>query len=372
MDEPLVPAYDGTGLPALLPGVARSLGLTLDLPAVDLPDATRVCVVLVDGLGDQLLTEARSSAPFLASLSDTHAPLTAGCPSTTATSLGSLGTGLPPGRHGLVGYEVLDPDRGVLLNELRWDPAVDPLAWQPQPTMFERLTEAGIAVTNVGHPHFQGSGLNEAALRGGRFLGVADLFARVKAAAELLRDPGFVYLYFGDVDSAGHLHGCRSQAWRKALRIADRALSRLARWLPAGTLLVVTADHGMVDVPHGDRVDLADRPDLTDGVSILGGEPRFAQVYCMAGAAIEVAERLTAEFGDRAWVRNREEAIADGWFGAVSPRVAPRIGDVLVAARDSFAVIDSRTAHPTALRLVGQHGSLTAAEQLVPLLVEVV
>ncbi len=57
--------------------------------------------------------------------------------------MGSFGTGLAPGAHGLVGYEVLDPDRDVLLNELSWEPHVDPPAWQPNPTVFEQLVARG-------------------------------------------------------------------------------------------------------------------------------------------------------------------------------------------------------------------------------------
>ncbi len=131
--------------------------------------------------------------------------------------------------------------------------------------------------------------------------------------------------------------------------------------LPAGTVLVVTADHGMVDVPHTDRVDLAERPELADGVRVLGGEARFAQAYCEAGRATVVAARLADALGERAWVRTRDEAIDAGWFGPVDDRVRPRLGDVLIAGIGSFALVDARTATPHVLRLIGQHGSLTAA-----------
>ncbi len=373
-DAPIVPAYDSSTLTAVLPGVARALGVDTGLAAVDLPSARSVCVVVLDGLGLNLLRDAAATAPFLHSLLPGSAVLTAGCPSTTAGSLASFGTGLPPGRHGLVGYEVLDPDRGVLLNELSWDPAVDPLRWQPHRTVFETLTAQGVSVTATGNPEFDGSGLTVAALRGGEFVGLGRLNARVGLALERMRAPGrqLVYLYWGAVDGAGHLHGLRSREWRSALRHADRALARLARRLPEGSALVITADHGMVDVPHAGRIDLAERADLAVGVEILGGEPRFAQVYCAPGAAPDVADRLSDALGERAWVRTRDAAVAEGWFGPlVEDRVRPRIGDVLVAARGSFALVDSRTARPHMLRLIGQHGSLTAAELEVPLLVRV-
>jgi hypothetical protein len=217
--------------------------------------------------------------------------------------------------------------------------------------------------------------LTTAALRGGEFVGTKLLADRVDIAADLLARPGaaLVYLYWGEVDGAGHQHGWRSQQWRDALGQADRQLARLAARLGAGTLLLITADHGMVDVPHGDRMDLADHPALQEGIGVLGGEARFAQVYCPPDATPAriqgVSRRLADAIGDRAWVRTRTEAIAEGWFGPVQQRVRGRIGDVLVAGIGSFALVDSRTARPQVLALIGQHGSLTPAEQLVPLLV---
>ena len=374
-DDPVVPLYDETSLTALLPGVAASMGVDLGLPAVALPAARRCCVVLIDGLGLQLLQEASASAPFLAGLLAAGGSMTAGCPSTTATSLGSFGTGLPPGRHGLMGYEVMDPERGVLLNELRWDPGTDPLAWQPHRTAFQRLSDHEVRVTQVANPEFAGSGLTAATLRGGDFVGLKRLPARIDAALRLLAQPGpaLVYLYWGEVDAAGHQYGPYSAQWRTALRKVDRELARLARRLAPDTLLVVTADHGMVDVPHAGRLDLADRPELSKGIAVVGGEARFVQLYCgpdaSPGDVSAVAARLSDALGDRAWVRTRQQATADGWFGPVEERVAPRIGDVLVAGRGDFALIDSRTARPQVLALIGQHGSLTPAEQFVPLLV---
>jgi predicted AlkP superfamily pyrophosphatase or phosphodiesterase len=364
------PAYGARSLGAVLPGIAAALGRPTALPAVELPTADRVCIVLVDGLGNRLLAENAVDAPFLAGLPGSV--LQVGCPSTTATSMGSFGTGLHPGRHGLVGYQVMDPDRGVLLNELRWDPEVDPLRWQPNRTVFQHLMSVGVKCSSIGNPEFAGSGLTEAALRGADFIGIDKLHERVDAAAAILSEPGLVYLYWGELDGAGHLHGVRTRNWRRALREIDEAVERLARLLPKGTLLLVTADHGMIDVPHHLRVDLAERPDLQPGIAVLAGEPRFAQVYCTTDAGPDVAVRLSAAFGDRAWVRTREDAISQGWFGSVDGRVVGRIGDVIVAGNEPFAFVDSRTATPSELKLIGQHGSLTDVEQMVPLLQHVV
>lgn len=370
-DALALPDYGTQSLSGVLPGVAAVLGIDTGLPAIELPAANRVCIVLLDGLGERQLGTAARCAPFLSRMQ--RRVLDAGCPTTTATSMGTFGTGLPPGSHGMAGYLVLDPDRDELLNELKWHPDTDPLAWQPLPTVFEQLAVGGVSSIDVGNPEFDGSGLTVAAHRGAGFVGVKRLHSRVDAAVAALADPAgprLVYLYWGEIDAAGHRHGWQSQQWRRALQHADREIDRLARALPAGTLLLVTADHGMVDAADVDRIDLADRPDLAGDVRIVGGEPRLAQLYCQPGSADSIAAGLSAELGDKAWVVTLDGAEAAGWFGKITPRVRRRFGDVLVAARGLFTCVDSRVMSASELGLIGYHGSLTPDEQEIPLGIE--
>jgi hypothetical protein len=369
---PEVPPY-GTGtLVELLPAVAAALGAPRanDRGQLPLPPAPRVVVLLIDGLGDVLLRARSGHAPYLRSLLEGGARLSSGFPSTTATSMGSFGTGLPPGTHGLVGYEVLDPDRDVLLNELSWEPFVEPHVWQPLPTVFEHLAAAGVPVTRIGPSFFDGSGLTESALRGGVFAGAESLEARVDSAVAASRATprGLVYVYWGELDKVGHVHGCQSWEWGEELGRIDQAVRRLAESLPSDALLLVTADHGMVDVAPDRRIDLAHDRELSAGVRHSGGEPRALHLYCEPGAAADVAATWTARLGDLAWVRTRAQARAQGWFGPVSERVLPRIGDVVVATAGEVAVVDSRHHRPQLVALIGLHGSLTTAETAIPLL----
>jgi type I phosphodiesterase/nucleotide pyrophosphatase len=373
--EPLAPSappYGSATLAEVLPAVAASLGspLTPVPSGLVLPAAARSVVLLVDGLGDVLLRARSGHAPYLRSLLHGGLRLSSGFPSTTATSMGSFGTGLPPGSHGLVGYEVLDPERDVLVNELSWEPYVDPRAWQPNPTVFERLVDAGVAVTRVGPAFFDGSGLTESALRGGAFRAASSLDDRVDAAIAALQESstGLVYVYWGDLDKVGHVHGCQSWEWGEELSRVDDAVRRLAERMPNDAALHVTADHGMVDVAMENRLDLAHEPDLAAGVRHSGGEPRALHLYCEPGAAADVAGTWSERLGGRAWVRSRQQAVADGWFGTVSPVVEPRIGDVVVAMSAELAVVDSRHQRPQLLALIGLHGSLTVEETAVPLL----
>ena len=250
----------------MLPSVSRSLGVPWHggngaRPGFDLPPARRAVVVLVDGLGHDLLVRRAGHAPWLRGRLPTTRRVASGFPSTTATSMGTFGTGLAAGAHGLLGYEVLVPGADRLLNELSWDDGPDPRLWQPHETVFETVARSGVEVVRVGPAYFDGSGLTNAAVRGGRFVAAESLAARVDATLAAVRSVprALVHLYWGELDKVGHVHGCDSWQWGDELEAIDRELARLARSLPADCSLTLTADHGMVDVPHEVRLDVASR-----------------------------------------------------------------------------------------------------------------
>jgi len=138
--------------------------------------------------------------------------------------------------------------------------------------------------------------------------------------------------------------------------------------VPQGTVLHITADHGMVDVAPHDRIDVDEIPELRAGVALLGGEPRARHVYAETGAAPDVLAAWREVLGARAWVASREEAVSAGWFGEVAEQMADRIGDVVAAPAGPWAMVATRT-EPRESALIGMHGSLTTADQLVPQLV---
>ena len=163
------------------------------------------------------------------------------------------------------------------------------------------------------------------------------------------------------------MYGCQSWEWGDEVEAIDAELARLVRSVPSDTAVYITADHGMVDAPHALRIDLAHDAELAAGVRHVGGEPRALQLYCEDGAAADVAATWAERVGERAWLRTRDEAVREGWFGPVTETNSPRIGDLVVAMRDNFAIVDSRRARPQLLALVGLHGSLTEDESAVPL-----
>jgi predicted AlkP superfamily pyrophosphatase or phosphodiesterase len=377
----VAPRHGAGSVASVLPAAVAALRgePSGDLP---LPAALRGLVVLiVDGLGRRLLDAHADLAPFLASAPGVT--LDAPFPTTTATSLTSIGTGRSPGEHGIVGYSMAVPghDRRLVVLTWSWErqdldldarDEVPPASLQPHPTVLERAREAGFEAVTVLRPEFATSGLTLAGLRGGRTVPAAGLEATLEAAvgAAAGATPSVVYAHHGDLDAIGHVVGPGTDHWCTELARIDTELTRVAEQLPDDVAMVVTADHGMVHIPPDGFVELADRPDLLDGVRLLTGDGRARQLHTHPGAADDVAAAWRQHAGDRAHVVTRAEAIDAGWFGDhVEDRVRPLIGDVVVSARALDVSWVHRDADPFGGRLVGQHGALTPEEVEVPALV---
>lgn len=355
-----------------LTGVLPQILAALDGRSEWFAPAASGIVLVLDGLGVRNLAARPGHARFLAQASSKKDVARTVFPSTTASALTSLLTAREPGEHGIVGYRVRIPGTDHVVNQLRgWDrDGLDPLTWQRAEPIMEREARRGRPVFAVSKPEYAGTGLTAAMLRGAQFVGSADLAERVAIGADLAaKHPGaLIYLYANDLDVAGHKHGWQSDEWAAALERADAAARNLAGQIDPGTGVIVTADHGMVDVPRHRHVLLGDGNALLDGVRLLGGEPRMLHLYAEPGAQAHVLDGWRAVESGRSWVLSRDEAIEAGLFGPVDLDVRERIGDVVVAARAGIAYYDDRPHDKAAQRMVGQHGSLTTEERLVPLI----
>jgi hypothetical protein len=360
----------------VLPSAFAALGLDIDdrLALAERLDAPRrIVLVLVDGLGYHLLPRAAESAPLFAEVLDGRsgslAELSCTLPSTTPASLVSLGTGVSPGEHGIVGFTVNVPGTDRVLTHILWrhDPPV--ATWAPVPTLFTRAADAGIASAVVLPAPFEGSGLTAAAYGGARFVPLAKGDDKIAAIVRTLDDgAAFVYGYTPAMDSAMHGHGLTSSQWADAAAQTGVFLQRLREALPRDTALLVTADHGGLDVPPESRTDLADDPLLSAGLRVVAGEPRFRHLHTQPGAAADVCAAWSAILGPHADVLTRDEVIADGLLGPVRPEFAERIGNIVVVCRDDYAVFATGHEPAEVSTLVALHGARTPAETAIPLI----
>lgn len=361
------PRYNDHALVNILPSVAARV--TGQHPVLALPEAKRYVVLLVDGLGWHQLQRFREHAETMADLQTRADRLTCSVPSTTATSLTSLGCGVPPGEHGVVGYSFLEPSVHRVINALTWAGGPEDIeGFASCPTMFQRLALDGVESAAVTLDRFAGSALTRLAFRGTKHVPVTSESDAEHVAGQLtaaLEQAQVVYVYERMLDHDGHGFGVGSWQWLDRLGAVDDLVATLIEALPADTCLLITGDHGMINVPQDTRVVLEDEPRLV-GHDFVGGEPRFRHVYGPDARALAAAWRGC--LGERAQVLRREEAIEQGWFGRqVQARTAARIGDVVVAMTENYAVMSRQSAKE--FGLVGMHGSLTPDEMEVPLLV---
>lgn len=371
---PMLPARISRG-PRLADVLQSSLLSVLgEDNALSLPQSSHAVVVLVDGLGAAALRSRAGHARFLSTRMTKSDAIEGVFPATTASAIATLTTGTPPGQHGMVGYSVLDPEGDRLVNQLKgWDAQMRPESWQLQRTVFEKAQDAAVPAFVIGTSRYADSGLTHAVLRGADYVSADSLEDRFAAAKHVIatHERAIVYLYVAELDMAAHARGWQSDKWLGELEKLDSAISQFAAGLRKSVGVLVTADHGIVDVPVEKHILYDGVPELLAGVRHVGGEPRCLQLYLEPGlpasAADDLAERWRNVEGDRVWVSTKAEAIADGLFGDVDARAEARIGDVIVAARKLVAYYDSRDITRAGRTMIGQHGSLTDEEMRVPL-----
>ncbi|WP_400998408.1 alkaline phosphatase family protein [Agromyces sp. GXQ0307] len=367
-----VPADGAPRLTGVLPAALASIGGgagPFDLPGVD-----SAVVVLVDGLGASNLRTRAGHARFLSGTMAKRDVIRTVFPSTTAAAIASFATGLMPGAHGLMGYRVPDRANDRVVNQLSgWDDRMVPETWQPHDTVFDRAGERSVRAVAIGGTRYATSGFTRAVLRGAEYRAGARIADRFAEALRVLGEgPALVYVYVSELDQVAHAHGWESDRWIAALETLDAEVAEFERRMPRGTGLLVTADHGVLDVPPHRHVFVDAAPGLLDGVRHVAGEPRCLGLVLEPDldedARAAVADRWRDAEGDRAWIVTRDEAIAAGLYGDVEPRNLDRIADVLVAARSGIAYYDRREADRRGEEMVGQHGSLTDEETRIPLI----
>ncbi|MGD9702055.1 MAG: alkaline phosphatase family protein [Acidimicrobiia bacterium] len=361
--EPVLPTYAGANLRGIIPallGPKRTAWLPSWFPA-PAHGADQVVVLLVDGLGWEQLQERPQLAPTLTGLAG--GPITSVVPSTTSTALTSVVTGLTPAEHGIIGYRI--DLGGEVMNVLRWSTANGdarkrhvPRDVQPFPAFL------GQTVPVVSKIELESSGFSAAHLAGASMNGWRTMSnIPVEIAAQLALGHPLVYAYYDGIDKVAHEKGF-GPYYDAELRMVDRLVGDILEMLPEGAVLLVTADHGQVDV--GPRV-LPPAPEVLAATRYQSGEGRFRWLHAKSGAAGPLLDAATKAHSDVAWVVSKERVLDEGWFGpSMAGPVAARLGDVALVARDPISFDDPADSGP--FQLVCRHGSLTSAEMLVPLI----
>lgn len=361
---PLIPDYAGANVRGIIPALLGPGPWGTSLPSwmpAPVRAAEQVVLLVLDGLGWEQLQARRPLMPVLASMAG--GAITTVAPTTTATALCSIATGLTPAEHGLLGYRMTIG--GEVLNVLRWNSVNGDRRRNFPPRDVQPFTPfMGHDVPVISPAELETTGFTEAHLRGSRPVGWRAVSAiPVEVGKQLAAGERFVYAYYGGIDKTAHERGL-GEYYDAELRYADRLVADVREQLPPGAVLVVTADHGQVEV--GDRIIEPD-PDLLAMVAQQSGEGRFRWWHALRGGAAELAQSAVERYADIAWVVTREQIIDEKWFGpTIAPPIAARLGDVALVTHAPVSFHDPADTGP--FELVCRHGSLTPAEVLVPLL----
>ena len=353
----------------VLPAALQALGLGGPSSALIIRESRHVVVLLVDGLGELQLQKFIEHAPIFELASG--GSIQTEFPSTTPVALGSLGTGLHPGGHGLVGASFWLPEEMQLLAPLKWGSDPHPLSVIPESTLFEYARDQGVSVSTVAPAKHKFSGLTRSVLRGSDYFGadntaeIVETFRERQAHLRTIQNKGLTYIYWPDLDRLGHIYGVGSDQWLEGLRMVNSLVSLLREELTSSDTLLVTSDHGMVVCPPENRIAIEQHQMLMEGVRLIGGEPRVRHVYVQPGAQSDVVSAWRSVLGTRAMVLTRQESMDGNLFEIDDDAFADRVGDVVVVAADNFTL--SSTNDPLSSALLGQHGSLTPDEMIIPL-----
>lgn len=364
----------------MLPAAPKTLGRLSDVlksaleallgqaNALQLKAASSAVVILVDGLGSANLKGANSHARFINSIA-TGKPISTVFPTTTAAALTSLCTGLQPTQHGFVGYRVLDRARSTAQNLLSgWASYEESSGWRVGESLSTIAATIGITVHFIGSSAYQRSGFTNVIMPDATFHPADRLADRFRIARELVAVPGnLVYLYVPELDQIAHSNGSTSFEWLNRLEDLDAQLRDFTQQIPKSVGVLLTADHGIVDVPETGQIELSEIE--LEGLEFFGGDTRNAYLYFSSTELAESARLQLSEYlGELCWVASMAELRLAGWLGEPSPEAAQRMPDLYVIARKKVAIYHRRFSSLKSYNMVGHHGSLSPEELQIPLI----
>lgn len=364
-----------SSLADVLPSCLAAMGVPGFPNELNVPLVRSAVVVLIDGLGSHNLAQASAHARYLCGLGGKGDTIHTVFPSTTASALASLTTGTMPGVHGMLGYRIMDPASGRVINQLTGISTLkDPAQWLGATPLYVAAAEANIYPAVVAHPRFANTPLTQLIHRGAHRYQARTLDERVAEVHKIAREPGsqLIVLYISELDECAHNRGVNSSDWALLLESVDSAVKNLVASLPLDVGVLVTADHGVVDIPAHKQLLYGEDQGLFEGIADIGGEPRCLQLYFDTEASSETRARVLAQWAQDmegiAWVMTKEAVIAQGLLGEVSEGNAERIGDIWVLARKDVVFYDVRDNTLKGRSMIGQHGGMSETELTVPLL----
>lgn len=385
-DALLKPDYSGGSIVNLMTSIIASRGGTVDetypsVAALDgsmLSEIKNLVLIVIDGMGYDFLVEEQSNSFLTAKLTGR---LTSVFPSTTATAITTFLTGLAPQQHALTGWFTYFGELGgvatTLLCQTRMGATplskagVDLERLFDHTPVFDRIdTESHvIAPARIAYSPFNTAHSGKANIH--PYETLKGFFERISAAVRGNNERKYIYAYWGELDHLAHDHGIRSQTARSHFRLLDVAIERfLGEFSREDTLIIITADHGMLDSGPDWQIEVEDHPVLQSSLTRpLCGERRASYCYVQPERREQFERYITETLSDQIVLRASEDLVQQDFFGLGTPhaRLRERIGDYTLLMKDRFTIKDwvpgeRKHAH------IGTHGGVSSNEMYVPLI----
>ena len=370
-------------LASMLPSVPKSFGrlseaylsalLALDGNPNPLSLAPKhsYVVILVDGLGVANIKAAGGHSSFLNQKLTSSKSLFSGFPTTTATSLASFATGKQSGEHAFIGYRVYDRKllKAInLLNDLGTELA--PTRYQDIETISEQALRLGKRVLTIAPGEYEGSGFTQATMPAAQYKPAKSFEERFEIASLELTKPGtLIYLYVPELDQLAHRFGTNSQKWLNTIEELDSVIARFVQSIPKSAGAILTADHGVIDVPKTAHVYL-DEYESMKNVVMIGGDPRVGFAYFSSSVDLKQQRaKIEAELASLVDVVSIQELVETGWYQPLSSAAQNVAPDLILLPKADRVIYHRDFAKPKSLEMIGQHGGMSKAEWEVPLLV---
>lgn len=368
------PNYKDNNIVNLISSIAYELGATTPYEKMDLEQLSNyknVVLLVIDGLGYNYLEKTNS---FLSKCISRK--LEGAFPLTTAASNTVFSFGVPVQQHGLTGWFVYLKEIGVITTVLPFTERYGGSNLAEQG--FDVASIIGVepftknidrAAYKIVDEVYAFSAFNKAASIGSEIIPVKPFKETFEKIKELLEtdEKKYVHAYIGDFDSSGHDVGLASKKTTKIFEEIDRYVESLSG--RKDTIILVTADHGMVDTNENTWIKLNDFQDLYDCLSMpLSGDTRIGYCYIKSGYESKFMTLVHKYLGEKVFLFKSDSMVENNWFGDGIPHsnLKHRVGDFTLIAKENYVLYDNlqnQNHHPH----IGQHSGITDDEVYVPL-----
>jgi len=392
-----LPDYEGGSLA----NVPATIGRLLDAPVGGIPPlrpslwqplrgAKRVVLLLIDSLGWQIFQREQEAFHELLPLTAVKGKITSVFPSTTVAALSSLWTGYAPAQHGLVGLRMFFPDQAVLGQILKFssnfggrpgllaDAGIDPEQLLVVPGLGQQLASYGVPVYSIKGHRILATPLSQMLDRGVEtrkgIVSSADLFTQLRELLERTAgSPAYINAYWSAIDTICHAYGPSHPSVGAELRtlifqLQTELLGQLSPAARRDTVLFITGDHGHVESPADQSINLDDHPDFKQMLLMRpAGEPRTPYLYVRQGHQQSAQEYVEEQWSEAMFAIRPAQALSSGLMGPEphAPEVDRRLGDLVLTMRKEHVLLTGQETSKMAF-MRGRHGGMTATEMEVP------